>query len=73
MPILIHMLIQEGKQIMKKILLYLVMSTATLLVGVVPSFAGGPPPPLPEPATIVLMGVGVAGLVAYRVIKRRKK
>ena len=36
-------------------------------------FGGGtPPPPLPEMATIVLLGIGIVGLAGFVVIKRRK-
>ncbi|HYA43774.1 MAG TPA: PEP-CTERM sorting domain-containing protein [Syntrophobacteraceae bacterium] len=65
--------IRERKETMKKSLVYLAMSAAMLLVGAVPSFAGGPVPGVPEPSTMMLVGAGVAGLVVYRAIKGRRK
>jgi LPXTG-motif cell wall-anchored protein len=37
-------------------------------------FGGGtPPPPLPEVPTVVLLGIGLAGITGFVVIRRRKK
>jgi PEP-CTERM motif len=37
----------------------------------VPMFAGGPP--IPEPSTVVLVGIGVAGIFAVQQIRARSK
>lgn len=59
---------------MKKVSFYLLTNVAVALLFVVNCFAGGPPiSEAPEPATWLLMGVGGAGLAAYRRIKRGGK
>jgi hypothetical protein len=57
---------------MKKALLHFLMSGAMLLMGTVPSFACPPQHDVPEPATMSMMGIFVAGLIAYRSVKGRK-
>lgn len=68
---------------MKKGILHLVMSATVLLIGAIPGFAQNwdwnwPPPTPPtyeasEPSTMLLIGMGVAGLAAYRFVKGRRK
>jgi len=65
--------LEKREKMMKKSLIYLVMSAVMLLVGVVPCFAAGGGPPVPEPATMMLLGAGVAGLAVYGALRGRRK
>ncbi|MFA7061862.1 MAG: PEP-CTERM sorting domain-containing protein [Pedobacter sp.] len=54
-----------------KNLVMTVLSVTALIVSVAGSaFADGPTQPIPEPGTLVLLGIGAAGLIAYKKIKK---
>jgi len=58
----------------KKGMLNLVMSATVSLAGAVPGFACDPPHhEVPESSTILLLGAGMAGLAAYKLVKGRRK
>lgn len=49
----------------------IMFSVCTLVVSVAGSaFASPPPPQVPEPGTLVLLGIGAAGLVVYKKFKK---
>jgi hypothetical protein len=56
---------------MKKAFLCLIVSASILLLGYSAAHADGVH--APEPSTLLLLGVGAAGLLVYRGVKNRKK
>jgi threonine dehydrogenase-like Zn-dependent dehydrogenase len=52
---------------------FLMLLFMLLLVAVfsLPAFAVAPP--IPEPGTIALVGIGLVGVVAFAIVKKRKK
>jgi hypothetical protein len=57
---------------MKKEFQSLVVVLCVLLIGAAQAFAG-PPRPIPEPGTLMLLGAGIAGIVGSKMINKRKK
>jgi hypothetical protein len=56
---------------MKKAFLCVIASASILLLG--SSLAHATLVPAPEPSSLLLLGVGAAGLLVYRGMKNRKK
>jgi len=58
---------------MKKVLYSIFAVPAFIVFTSVLSYADAPPPPVPEPATWLLIGTGMAGMAAYKRFKNRNK
>lgn len=49
---------------------YLAMAVCTLVISSGGSVMAAAPAPIPEPGTFVLLGLGAAGLMIYKKIKK---
>jgi threonine dehydrogenase-like Zn-dependent dehydrogenase len=54
-------------------LIFSVGSAALLIFAIAYAGAMLPPQPVPEPATFALLGAGLAGLLAYKLIRKHKE